>query len=98
MNLKKILLPLLMLPAALVMQAEVRVSLLTCEPGEETYEQYGHTAIRYEDSSRGMDVVFNYGMFSFNAPHFVWRFIQRAPTGTQPDASRAAAPLPVARG
>jgi hypothetical protein len=76
MNLKKILLPLLMLPAALVMQAEVRVSLLTCEPGEETYEQYGHTAIRYEDSSRGMDVVFNYGMFSFNAPHFVWRFIK----------------------
>ena len=51
-----------------------RVSLLTCTPGIEIWEQYGHTAIRYEDPEEKIDVVFNYGLFSFQAPHFAWRF------------------------
>lgn len=51
-----------------------RVSLLTCTPGIEIWEQYGHTALRYEDPAQQIDVVFNYGLFSFQAPHFVWRF------------------------
>jgi hypothetical protein len=55
---------------------QIRVSLLTCAPGGEVYEQYGHTAIRIQDPSRQLDAVFNYGMFSFNTPHFVWRFIK----------------------
>lgn len=54
----------------------VRISLLTCSPGQEIYSLFGHTAIRYEDPARGMDVVFNYGMFSFNTPNFVWRFVK----------------------
>jgi hypothetical protein len=54
----------------------VRVSLLTCEPAGQVYEQYGHTAIRYEQPARGYDLVFNYGMFSFNTPHFIWRFVK----------------------
>lgn len=52
----------------------VRISLLTCAAGEEIYTLFGHTAIRYENPARGMDVVFNYGIFNFNAPHFVLRF------------------------
>ena len=51
-----------------------RVSLLTCSPGVEVWQQYGHTAIRYEDSKSDIDVVFNYGLFDFGAPHFIWRF------------------------
>lgn len=51
-----------------------RVSLLTCSPGVEVWQQYGHTAIRFEDEERDIDVVFNYGLFDFQAPHFVWRF------------------------
>ena len=51
-----------------------RVSLLTCSPGTEVWQQYGHTAIRFEDTEREVDVVFNYGLFSFNEPHFIWRF------------------------
>ena len=50
----------------------VRVSLLTCSPGTEIYALFGHTALRYEDPSRGLDLVFNYGMFSFNTPNFIW--------------------------
>jgi hypothetical protein len=66
----------MLLPASVMAGDSIRVSLLTCEPGQEVYEQYGHTAIRYEDPSRGYDIVFNYGMFSFRTPNFVWRFIK----------------------
>ena len=52
-----------------------RVSLLTCSPGNEVYELFGHTALRYSNPDRGIDAVFNYGYFSFSAPNFVWRFI-----------------------
>lgn len=52
----------------------VRVSLLTCGPGTEIYNLFGHTAIRYQDAGRGIDYVFNYGMFSFGTPNFVLRF------------------------
>ena len=43
----------------------IRFSLLTCAPGSEIYELFGHTALRYQNLTRGTDVVFNYGMFSF---------------------------------
>lgn len=52
----------------------VRLSLLTCGPGTEIYSLFGHTAIRYEDRNRGVDVVFNYGLFSFDTPNFILRF------------------------
>ena len=52
----------------------IRISLLTCSPGEELYSLFGHTAIRYEEPLKGVDIVFNYGMFSFNAPNFALRF------------------------
>ena len=55
---------------------KVRLSLLTCAPGDEIYELFGHTAIRYENADNGADIVFNYGMFSFDTPHFVWRFVK----------------------
>ena len=54
----------------------LRVSLLTCSPGEEVYELYGHTAIRVQESLTGNDVVFNYGVFNFNAPHFIYRYVR----------------------
>lgn len=52
----------------------IRISLLTCDPGLKIYELYGHTAIRIEDKTKGSDIVFNYGQFDFNTPHFIWRF------------------------
>ncbi len=54
----------------------VRISLLTCSPGSEIYALFGHTALRYQNMNTGMDVVFNYGMFDFHAPHFIWRYIK----------------------
>lgn len=52
------------------------VSLLTVSPGEETYAQYGHTALRVNDPENGFDLVFNYGLFDFNSPNFTWRFVR----------------------
>ena len=54
---------------------EVEVSLLTCGPGNEAYSLFGHTAIRISQPSRGMDVVVNYGMFSFKQKYFIPRFV-----------------------
>lgn len=52
----------------------IRLSLLTCAPGEEIYSLFGHTAIRYENPAQGIDCVFNYGLFNFNTPNFIFRF------------------------
>lgn len=52
----------------------LRVSLLTCGPGQEVYNLFGHSAIRVKNEATGVDYVFNYGIFSFNTPNFVLRF------------------------
>ena len=51
----------------------VEVSLLTCSPHEEIYSLYGHSALRWHSGEQ--DIVFNWGMFSFNKPYFVLRFV-----------------------
>ena len=51
------------------------VSLLTCEPGTESYELYGHTALRVRTAVGRYDAVYNYGAFTMDEPHFIWRFL-----------------------
>lgn len=77
----RLLLPFLVLPVLLLAQPKVQlteesqVSLVTCGPGEELYEAFGHTAIRVHDPNLNFDVVFNYGTFDFNQPNFYWNFV-----------------------
>jgi hypothetical protein len=52
------------------------ISLITCSPGEEVYSKFGHTAIRINDSMKGVDLVFNYGIFSFETENFYYKFIK----------------------
>lgn len=52
----------------------LKISLITCSPGSQVYELFGHTGLRVQDVSRNVDVVFHYGVFSFNTPHFIYRF------------------------
>jgi len=52
----------------------LRISLLTCGPGEELYSTFGHTAIRVVDSSYNLDLVFNYGTFDDSDPYFYFKF------------------------
>jgi len=55
----------------------VEISLLTCQPHDEVYSLYGHTAIRFHDSREGkmIDAAFNYGVFDFKKSMFVLRFV-----------------------
>lgn len=53
----------------------MEISLLTCGARQKVYGLYGHTAVRVRDKYNGMDVVVNYGMFSFDKPFFVLRFV-----------------------
>src|SRR5665647_3851269 len=48
--------------------------LLTCGPGTETYSVYGHSALRIVIPEKHIDTVYNWGVFDFNAPNFVWKF------------------------
>nr|WP_239060701.1 DUF4105 domain-containing protein [Bacteroides sp. 519] len=54
----------------------IKFSLLTCDPGNEIYTLFGHTAILYQNFTQKTDVVFNYGLFSFETPNFIWRFVK----------------------
>jgi hypothetical protein len=56
------------------LSSEATVSILTCNPGAEVYSMYGHTAIRVSDPTQNLDIVFNYGVFSFETPDFLYRF------------------------
>jgi hypothetical protein len=53
-----------------------KISVLTCGPGTELYSTFGHSAFRVEDPSLGIDVVYNYGVFDFEAGHFYWNFAE----------------------
>lgn len=54
-------------------------SLITCWPGPEIYELYGHTALRIQGTDAGgvpFDSVWNYGVFNYSEPNFVGRFVK----------------------
>jgi len=56
--------------------SHLRISLLTCTPGEDLYSTFGHSALRVTDSASHDDIVFNYGTFDFNEPGFYLKFIR----------------------
>jgi hypothetical protein len=52
-----------------------QISLLTCSPADDAvYALYGHTALRVYDPDAEIDWVFNYGIFDFSRPYFIYRF------------------------
>ncbi|UKI45682.1 MAG: DUF4105 domain-containing protein [Phocaeicola vulgatus] len=66
----------LLLPFPLMAEEEgLQISLLTSSPYEgEVFTVYGHAALRVKDDAHKLDYVFNYGIFSFSQPHFIYRF------------------------
>ena len=54
----------------------LRISLLTCTPGEELYSTFGHSALRVTDSVSNRDIVYNYGTFNFDEPNFYLKFVR----------------------
>lgn len=60
---------------SLSQSCQLRITLLTCAPGEELYSTFGHTALRVTDTAAGTDYVFNYGTFEFG-PDFYVQFVR----------------------
>ncbi len=54
--------------------SRLRISLLTCTPGDELYSTFGHSAFRVIDSNAVTDIVYNYGTFNFDDPNFYIKF------------------------
>ncbi|HPN68260.1 MAG TPA: DUF4105 domain-containing protein [Saprospiraceae bacterium] len=55
---------------------QLRVSLITVDPGKELYSIFGHSAIRIVDSTEQTDLSYNYGTFDFNTPNFYPKFLR----------------------
>lgn len=51
------------------------ISLITAFPGSDIYELEGHSALRV-NMGPGSDYAVSYGLFDFNAPNFVYRFVK----------------------
>ena len=56
------------------MAEDTTVSLVTFYPGSDIYELEGHSALRLRTPMS--DVAVSYGMFDFDAPNFVYRFVK----------------------
>ncbi|MFD2727430.1 lipoprotein N-acyltransferase Lnb domain-containing protein [Hyunsoonleella rubra] len=52
------------------------VSVLTIGPGTSLNDAFGHSGIRIKDKTKGLDLVFNYGVYDFDAPNFYLKFAQ----------------------
>ena len=60
----------------LTLTDSTKFSLLTCSPGPDAYEKFGHTAIRILDESQGVDMIANWGIFDFDKPGFYYKFVK----------------------
>ncbi len=55
----------------------VEISLLTGDPGVQSFERFGHTALRVHDLKNPQrDVVFHYGVYNYREPNFILHFVQ----------------------
>lgn len=55
--------------------SELTVYLLTIGQGDEVWELFGHNAIWIKDRAKGTDMTYNWGMFDFDQPNFLGRFL-----------------------
>tara|TARA_R110000868_G_scaffold14075_17_gene65853 strand:+ start:29642 stop:30811 length:1170 start_codon:yes stop_codon:yes gene_type:complete len=51
-----------------------KISLLTVGTADELYAKFGHSAIRIQDPTLQIDVIYNYGRFDFDTPNFYLKF------------------------
>lgn len=54
----------------------LKISLLTYSPLPDISAAFGHSAIRIQDLNRRTDVIYNYGIFDYDEPNFVWKFLR----------------------
>jgi hypothetical protein len=54
----------------------LRISVLTCSPGDDLYSLFGHNALRIIDTVKRTDIIYNWGTFDFNDPDFYLKFMR----------------------
>ena len=62
-------------PVAPVATNDVDVTLITFGSGGEVFERFGHNALWFHDRRTGLDIAYHWGLFSFNEPNFLVRFL-----------------------
>lgn len=79
---KKLLVTIVLLITFLVkgqpntLSPEANISVLTIGPGTSLNDAFGHSAFRVKDYVKGIDAVFNYGVYDFRTPNFYLKFAQ----------------------
>ncbi len=63
------------LPEHIKLSDSSYIALITCDPGFPLYSTFGHSAIGVFDYQKRLQLVFNYGTFSFNTPNFYLKFV-----------------------
>jgi hypothetical protein len=64
-----------MTPVAPVAPNNLEVTLITLGSGEEVFERFGHNLLWFHDPRTMQDVAYQWGLFSFNQPGFLVRFL-----------------------
>ncbi|PZF74182.1 Lnb N-terminal periplasmic domain-containing protein [Taibaiella soli] len=62
--------------SAQIDSSHLRISLVTCGPGDEIWETFGHTGVRVTDTLAHTDMVFNYGTFNGFEKDFELKFMR----------------------
>jgi hypothetical protein len=57
-----------------ILSEQAEISVLTIGPGASLNDSFGHNAFRVKDPVKGIDLVFNYGVYDFEAPYFILKF------------------------
>jgi hypothetical protein len=55
--------------------ADITVAIYTYGHGNEVFEKFGHIALGVANAATGEDIAFNWGMFDFDQPNFLGRFL-----------------------
>jgi hypothetical protein len=55
----------------------LQVTLITCDPGSDAYQMFGHTALRIRDLNNPLyDFAYNYGVFDSRRDNFIYYFVK----------------------
>ena len=63
-------------PTQAVEGSDLSIALVTMGPGTRVWERFAHNALWVRDTVRGVDRIYNYGMFSFEQENFLTRFVR----------------------
>jgi hypothetical protein len=64
------------LAQTITLSKDATVAVLTFGPGASLNDAFGHNAFRITDKTRGIDLVYGYGEYDFEAPFFYLKFAQ----------------------